>query len=167
MRREKGSLYKQQRSSYWWVRIGFRGRLICASTKTADKRQALEVLKAKRRELEAAKGGFINLPSAGASKVTVREMADALVAEYRVREKHSIPTVVTHLKRVCEELGEMRVTDLRSKTSGRVSGHTQGRWDGRLDDQPRAGAATPRHQAFPRGAAVAGAPLRSVAVERA
>jgi len=50
--RERGSLYKQQRSSYWWVRIGFRGRLICQSTKTADKRQALEMLKAKRRELE-------------------------------------------------------------------------------------------------------------------
>jgi hypothetical protein len=157
MKREKGSLYKQKRSSYWWYRIGFQGRLICASTRTADKRQASEVLKAKRRELEAAKGGFIHLPSAGASKVTVRELADALLAEYRLRERHTIDTCASHLKRVCEELGEMRVDGPAQQASGRLSGHAQGRRDGGLDHQPRAGVATPGHPAIPRGAAVAGA----------
>jgi hypothetical protein len=29
----------------WWYRIGFQGRLLCASTKTTDKREAKEVLK--------------------------------------------------------------------------------------------------------------------------
>jgi hypothetical protein len=56
--REWGRLYKQRRSRFWWYRIGFQGRIICASTKTADKRQAAEVLKTKRQELEAARGGF-------------------------------------------------------------------------------------------------------------
>src|SRR2546422_4941248 len=112
--RERGSLYKQRNSRYWWLRIGFKGRLICESTKTCDKRQALEVLKAKRQELEAARGGFISMPG-GMSKVTVAELCDAAIADYKVRERRSIESARAHLKRVREELGAMRATDLRSK----------------------------------------------------
>jgi hypothetical protein len=85
--REWGRLYKQRNSRFWWYRIGFQGRLICQSTKTADKRQAAEVLKTKRQELEAARGGFINMPTPDARRITIGELTDALLTDYEVRER--------------------------------------------------------------------------------
>src|SRR5687768_14563336 len=110
--RERGSLYKQTMSKFWWMRIGFQGRVIYQSTRTADKRQAQEILKAKRQELEAARGGYINLPGLEAKRTTVAELCDALLADYKVRERRSISPVTAHLKKVRDELGAMRVTDL-------------------------------------------------------
>src|SRR5437660_1739140 len=55
VKRGEGTLYRQQNSRFWWYRIGFQGRIICASTKTTDARAAREVLKQKYRELEVAK----------------------------------------------------------------------------------------------------------------
>ena len=49
--REWGRLYKQRNSRFWWYRIGFQGRIICQSTKTADKRQAAEILRPSARSL--------------------------------------------------------------------------------------------------------------------
>jgi hypothetical protein len=109
--RERGSLYKQTMSKFWWMRIGFQGRVIFQSTRTADKRQAMEVLKAKRQELEAARGGYINLPGLEAKRTTVAELCEALLADYKVRERRSISPVTAHLNKVHDELGAMR--DLR------------------------------------------------------
>jgi integrase len=89
--------------------------VIFQSTRTADKRQALEILKAKRQELEAARGGYINMPGPEAKRTTVAELVAALLADYKVRERRSIGPATTHLNRVREELGAIRVTDLRSK----------------------------------------------------
>ena len=114
-RREWGRLYKQRNSRFWWYRIGFQGRIICASTKTADKRQAAEVLKRKRQELEAARGGFINMPDFDAKRVTVAELIDALLTDYEVRERRSIAVARSHLKRIEEELGQVRAVDLKAK----------------------------------------------------
>jgi integrase len=114
-RREWGRLYKQRNSRFWWYRIGFQGRIICASTKTAYKRQAAEVLKRKRQELEAARGGFINMPDFDAKRVTVAELIEALLKDYEVRERRSIAVARSTLKRVSEELGEVRAVDLKTK----------------------------------------------------
>jgi len=113
--REWGRLYKQRNSRFWWYRIGFQGRIICQSTKTSDKRQALEVLKTKRQELEAARGGFINLPGVEAKRVTIGELLDALLTDYEVRERRSIAVARSTLKRIREELGPVRAVDLKTK----------------------------------------------------
>ena len=113
--REWGRLYKQRNSRFWWYRIGFQGRIICQSTKTADKRHAAEVLKTKRQELEAARGGFINMPTPDAKRVTVGELTDALLTDYEVRERRSIAVARSHLKRIRQELGDVRAVDLKTK----------------------------------------------------
>ena len=76
---------------------------------------ALEVLKQKRRELEAAKGGFVSLPGPEAKRVTVSQLLDGLLTEYELHGRRSIKGVTSHLKRVREELGEVRAVDLRLK----------------------------------------------------
>jgi integrase len=113
--RERGTLYKQRNSRFWWLRIGYQGRIICQSTKTADKRAAQDVLKHKRQELEAARGGFIHLPNLEARKVTVTELLDALIADFKVRERRSLKGARSHIKRVRQELGAVRAVDLRAK----------------------------------------------------
>jgi integrase len=113
--RERGTLYKQVNSRFWWLRIGFQGRIICESTKTADKRAALDILKHKRQELEAARGGFINLPGVEAKRVTVGQLLDDLLKDYEVRERRSIQPAQSHLKHVRQELGLIRATDLKPK----------------------------------------------------
>jgi integrase len=115
MTRGQGTLYRQRNSRFWWFRIGFQGRILCASTKTTDKREAREILKQKSRELEAAKGGFVTMPGPEAKRVTVGELLDELLAEYELHSRRSIKGVRSHLKRVREELGEMRVVDLKPK----------------------------------------------------
>jgi hypothetical protein len=62
VKRGDGTLYRQKKSRYWWYRIGFQSRILCGSTKTTDVRAARQVLKQKRRELEAVKGGFVYMP---------------------------------------------------------------------------------------------------------
>ena len=60
--RGQGTICRQRNSRFWWLRIGYQGRILCESTKTTDTREAREVLKQKCRELEAAKGGFVTMP---------------------------------------------------------------------------------------------------------
>ncbi len=79
------------------------------------KRQAAEVLKTKRQELEAARGGFINLPTFDAKRITVGELIDALLTDYEVRERRSIAVARSHLKRIREEVGQVRAVDLKTK----------------------------------------------------
>lgn len=115
MKRGEGTLYRQQNSRFWWYRIGFQGRIICASTKTTDARAAREVLKQKYRELEAAKGGFVTMPGPEAKRVTVGQLLDELLADYELHGRRSIKGVRSHVKRVREELGEIRAVDLKPK----------------------------------------------------
>jgi hypothetical protein len=118
--RGQGTLYRQRNSRFWWLRIGFQGRIICESTKTTDKREAREVLKQKRRELEAAKGGFVTMPGPEAKRVTVGQLLDGLLTDYELHGRRSMASARSHVKRIREELGEVRAVDLRPCVSGRT-----------------------------------------------
>ena len=113
--RGQGTLYRQRNSRFWWYRIGFQGRILCGSTKTTDKREAREVLKQKYRELEAAKGGFVTMPGPEAKRVTVGQLLDELLADYELHGRRSIKGARSHVKRVREELGEIRAVDHKAK----------------------------------------------------
>jgi integrase len=115
VKRGEGTLYRQRNSRFWWYRIGFQGRIICASTKTTDKHEAREVLRQKYRELEAAKGGFISMPGPEAKRVTVSQLLDELLADYELHGRRSIAGARSHVKRIREQLGEVRAVDLRPK----------------------------------------------------
>jgi integrase len=115
VKRGEGTLYRQRNSRFWWYRIGFQGRILCASTKTTDVRAAREVLKQKYRELEAAKGGFVYMPGPEVKRITVGRLLDELLADYELHGRRSIQGVRSHVKRLREELGEIRAVDLKPK----------------------------------------------------
>jgi integrase len=108
-------LFKYRNSKYWWISYSLNGEYRCESTKTTDVTKARETLKQKRREIEAAKAGLVQLPGAESRRVTVRQLTEALIADYTLRDRHSIKGVQSHLKQVTGELGDMRVADLRAK----------------------------------------------------
>ena len=55
------------------------------------------------------------MPSPDAKRVTVSQLLDELLVEYELHGRRSIKGVRSHIKRVREELGEMRAVDLKAK----------------------------------------------------
>jgi len=120
-RRERG-LYKQQGSKFWWYAISHRGRLIRRSTGQTDVKKARNVLKAKRDELAAARGGYTTISGPGARRVSVADRLAALLRDYQLRGVRSLPQVRAHLgfppkpdgkpRTILEAFGRERVVDL-------------------------------------------------------
>jgi integrase len=120
-RREKG-LYRQADSKYWWYAISHRGRLIRQSTRETDLKKAREVLKAKRDELAAARGGFTTVSGPEVRRVPVADRLGALLRDYELRRVRSLPQVRAHLgfppkpdgtpRTLLAALGRERVVDL-------------------------------------------------------
>ena len=55
------------------------------------------------------------MPTFDAKRVTVGDLIDALLTDYEVRERRSIAVARSHLKRIREELGDVRAVDLKAK----------------------------------------------------
>ena len=120
-RREKG-LYKQDGSKFWWYAISHRGRLIRHSTGETDVKKARAVLKAKRDELAAARGGYTTISGPGARRVSVADRLAALLRDYQLRGVRSLPQVRAHLgfppkpdgkpRTILEAFGRERIVDL-------------------------------------------------------
>jgi hypothetical protein len=55
------------------------------------------------------------MPGPEAKRVTVGQLLDELLADYELHGRRSIKGVRSHVKRVREELGEIRAVDLKAK----------------------------------------------------
>jgi integrase len=120
-RRDKG-LYKQSGSKFWWYAISHRGRLIRQSTGKTDIKKAREVLKAKRDELAAARGGYTTVSGPGTRRVSVADRLAALLRDYELRGVRSLAQVRAHLgfppqsdgapRRILEAFGRERVIEV-------------------------------------------------------
>jgi integrase len=120
-RREKG-LYKQPGSKFWWYAISHRGRLIRRSTGERDVKKARGVLKAKRDELAAARGGYTIISGPETRRVSVADRLAGLLRDYELRRVRSLAQVRAHLgfppkpdgkaRTILEAFGRERVVDL-------------------------------------------------------
>lgn len=110
--RGPGSLYKQANSRYWHYVISFRGKLLRGSTRETDWKKAMEVLKAKRDELAAARGGFTTLAGPEARRVRVAELLDRLEKDYQLRGVKSLAQVRAHLAPVREAFGHVKAVEV-------------------------------------------------------
>ncbi len=120
-RRDKG-LYKQPGSKFWWYAISHRGRLIRQSTGKTDIKKAREVLKAKRDELAAARGGYTTVSGPETRRVSVANRLSALLRDYELRGVRSLAQVRAHLgfppkpdgtpRRILEAFGRERVVEV-------------------------------------------------------
>ena len=120
-RRDKG-LYKQPGSKFWWYAISHRGRLIRQSTGKTDIKKAREVLKAKRDELAAARGGYTTVSGPEMRRVTVTDRLKALIRDFELRGVRSLAQARAHLgfppkpdgkpRTILEAFGHERVVEL-------------------------------------------------------
>lgn len=94
-KRGEGGIYLRGR--IWWVTYSMNGEKVCESSgsdKEADARKLL-----KRRMGEIAIGRFIG---PDAEKVTVSELADDVVTDYRVNEQDSLDKAIRSANRIKE-----------------------------------------------------------------
>jgi integrase len=120
-RRDKG-LYKQPGSKFWWYAISHRGRLIRQSTGKTDIKKARDVLKAKRDELAAARGGYTTVSGPETRRVSVADRLNALVRDFELRGVRSLAQARAHLgfppkpdgkpRTILEAFGHERVVEL-------------------------------------------------------
>jgi integrase len=94
-RRGKGSLFK--RGLVWWYAVSYRGRQIRESTGETDKKKAQLVLDAKLTEMAGAKAGHGTVVTPDVKAVTVKTLLDALLVDYKLRKRRSLPQVRAHL----------------------------------------------------------------------
>jgi integrase len=90
------------------------GREYRESTGTTDEKQAKKALRLRLQEVANDKAG-IQAFTPGSQRLRVNDLLDELAQDYRVRAKLSA-TVTSHLKRIREQFGNERATQLDAKT---------------------------------------------------
>lgn len=89
-----------QRGNVWWLQYGHRGKTYRESSESTRKGDATALLK--RRLSEMGSGTFVG-PQA--ERVTVKDLADGLLADYRVNGRKSLDRAEGCLARVQEYFG--------------------------------------------------------------
>lgn len=100
-----------QRGPVFWVAFYFRGKEIRESSRSADEKIARKFLILRRKETGADQLGLkAFIPN---DKVTVGELLDALVDNYRIRGKDN-GSFPSHLKMIREAFGDFKARDITS-----------------------------------------------------
>lgn len=86
--RGTGSLYQRNGSTVWWIKYHRNGRPFRESTQTTDKRRANRILA--QRLAEISTGSFTGPRS---EQITVAELAEDLLRDYRINGRKSIDDV--------------------------------------------------------------------------
>lgn len=84
-RRPKGCIYQRPDSSVWWIKYSLNGKSFRESTHSENRRKAVKLLE--RRLGEIGTGAFVG-PEV--EKVTVQELADDYLRDYRINGKKSV-----------------------------------------------------------------------------
>ena len=105
-----GSIFK--RGNVFWLKYYHKGRMIRESSGSDKKMVATALLKKREGELAIGK-----LPSAFYERTMFNDMAELLLADYRINELKSIKRVHTSLNQLVKRFGDDRAVDI---TSARV-----------------------------------------------
>jgi len=108
--RGSGSLFKQSTSRVWWVKYYRNGRPYRESTHTTDRAKAKKFLG--KRLAEIATGTFMGFE---VERITITELAEAFLRDYRVNERRSLTDVQARWKLHLEPFfGSMRAASVTS-----------------------------------------------------
>src|SRR2546428_12237321 len=94
--RGDGRLYQRPGSTFWWMALCHQGREIRESTGTSDVKKAKAILKAKRDELAAARGGFTQIVGPEMKSTTVKALLAALLADFELRKVRSMKAIKSY-----------------------------------------------------------------------
>jgi integrase len=111
--RGRGRLYHQRGSAFWWMAFYKHGKQIRMSTEETDETKAGRVLKSKLQERDVELGGGRRMITPAQQRVTVNELLDALLVDYKLRGK-SGARLLSNLKPVEEWFGSYRAMELTS-----------------------------------------------------
>ena len=131
--RGTGRIFKRPNSSFWWIAYSHRGKEIRESakdeiTKAAAKRKITDedawkiagrLLKRRLDEIGADSMGLKAFVGPQQDRLTVKDMLDALEADFRLRGLKSLRQVSGHLRNVRAALGDLRVVDVSTGTINR------------------------------------------------
>src|SRR5437773_8313525 len=103
-----------RRGKIWWYEFCFAGQRIQESSRSASKTLARAAEQKRRRELEE---GFNNVEDIRQERVRmIRELGDAYLASYRLRNPQSAVFVQYAVKHVQRLLGDRMLVDLNEQT---------------------------------------------------
>ena len=117
MRRPKGtgSVYKRPDSQDWWLKYSRHGKAFRESSHTTDKQKAGKMLRSRLAEITT--GTFIG-PKA--EKVTVPELAEDLMRDYRINGRKSLEDIESRWRlHMLPYFGNMRAIDVTSELLAR------------------------------------------------
>jgi integrase len=114
MARGEGRLYQRPRSPFWWCEYYLRNRQYRQSTGKTDYKKAQKFLKDKLKEVHADQIGAKAFVTPKAERLTVPDLLNALVADYKLRSKLT-PQVVSHLKPLRSYFGVARAVEVAAE----------------------------------------------------
>jgi integrase len=108
--RGSGSIYKQKNSSIFWVKYYWNGKAFRESTRTTDKREANVFLRKRLGEIASH-----NFYGATPNRVSMAELADDLLRDYRINERKSLDDAENRWQRHLEPFfGHMKAFEVSS-----------------------------------------------------
>jgi integrase len=110
--RGRGRLYHQRGSAFWWMAFYKHGKQIRMSTEETDETKAGRVLKHKLQQRDKELGGGRRMITPALQRVTVCEVLDALLVDYKLRGK-SGARLLSNLKPL-QEWFDCRAMELTS-----------------------------------------------------
>jgi integrase len=119
--RGTGSLYQRKDSAVWWIKYHRNGRSFRESTRTEDKRIATRILG--KRLAEISTNTFVGPTH---ERITVGELADDLVRDYRINGRKTTDDVQTRWRLHIEPFfGSRRVIEVTSDLVAKYVDHRQ------------------------------------------
>jgi integrase len=112
-KRGQGSVYQPKNSRNWWIKFSVDGPTVQQSASTESKREAVEYLKTAILRYSSGQ------ESVDSHRVTVAELYDALLADYRINEKDFLWASRIWTKHLEPFFGHMRAKAVGTDTLGR------------------------------------------------
>jgi integrase len=114
MEKQRGSGRIYQRGPMWWCQYNLNGRTYRESTKKDNPEDAQKFLTHRLKQVGAAQLGVAAFVTPKAQRLTVKELVEALRADYRLRGKAS-PQNLCHMARLDKDFGAFRASQLSSE----------------------------------------------------
>jgi integrase len=120
----EGQLFKRPGSRNWWIAYCVDGAEYRQTSRSSDQQVAETFLKQKLAEKTAHKAGLI--PFVGPQRMTVNELLDDLLADYRIRGLKSVTETHYHTRALRRHLGSVTAGEM---TTARIRGYIATRLD--------------------------------------